>query len=555
MKRVEALDFARVISMLSVIMIHVTAPYIEWNSDVTLCGMNLAFFLNQACRFSVPLFVLLSGASLGLKGGAVSAAAFWKKRLLKIGVPYLVWFFLYELDRHSFSLRLLAEEAAASPAAALERLLTGQAAPHLYFIIIVLQLYLLYPLLAAAIRRSPAKALLTALLLTYAAQCLFDFGREGVQLLSSGLAAYLWLLFPTWLFYFVLGACCSGETLQKAEDFCRANRWVLLVTAAAVLFFFRDRLFPPKDVTEEEPPPPPIEAPIQYALGDDVRVLALPAGGKSLVYDAEPRTFEEVPEVPPEEIVMEKLTAVISAATFSEDYVEPEPEPEPEEGEEEEVPVAVAYRYVNLADPVEMVERYAAMLTAEDVGFKLAGKDLKPTKNEPYFGGFAGEAYLTYEVPKPEPELDEDGNEIEPEEEWKPVAVAMRLEWRGDTCTVTLDLVPVSMVRAPVEHTTAVGGGFATTLTFSGAVDTVKAMHPSVLGLTGDSMESYRVYSRDGIVKINDQPCMRLDVYSYNETIGANVIAGNFYLSSDGRRLYQFDEVNRKMTELSMTAS
>ena len=92
---------------------------------------------------------------------------------------------------------------------------------------------------------------------------------------------------------------------------------VLLLAAAAVLFFFRDRLFPPKEVVEEEPPPPPpITAPIQYALGD-VRVLALPAGGKSLVYDAEPRTFEEVPEVSPEEIVMEKLTAVMSTATFS----------------------------------------------------------------------------------------------------------------------------------------------------------------------------------------------------------------------------------------------
>ena len=76
-----------------------------------------------------------------------------------------------------------------------------------------------------------------------------------------------------------------------------------------------------------------------------------------------------------------------------------------------------------------------------------------------------------------------------------------------------------------------------------------------VLGLSGESMESYRVYSRDGFVKINDQACMRLDVYSYDENQGTNIIAGNFYLSSDGRRLYQFDEVNRKMTELSMTAS
>ena len=78
-KKVEELDAARVWSMLAVIAIHVTAPYIGADSDFLLGGMNLAYIMNQAARFAVPLFVLLSGASLGL-GKALPAGQFYRRR-------------------------------------------------------------------------------------------------------------------------------------------------------------------------------------------------------------------------------------------------------------------------------------------------------------------------------------------------------------------------------------------------------------------------------------------------------------------------------------------
>ena len=64
--RLSSVDFARVIAMVAVILIHVTSTYINAESSVALWGINLAFFLNQAARFCVPLFLFLSGLSLGL---------------------------------------------------------------------------------------------------------------------------------------------------------------------------------------------------------------------------------------------------------------------------------------------------------------------------------------------------------------------------------------------------------------------------------------------------------------------------------------------------------
>ena len=60
-QRDGGLDFARVLSMLAVVVIHVSSGFIRAENSRTVFGMNLTFLLNQAVRFSVPLFLLLSG--------------------------------------------------------------------------------------------------------------------------------------------------------------------------------------------------------------------------------------------------------------------------------------------------------------------------------------------------------------------------------------------------------------------------------------------------------------------------------------------------------------
>ncbi len=65
-KRIAELDYARVLLMLSVIAAHAASSYIFSESRISLFGMNLAYLINQAARCSVPGFIILSGASLGM---------------------------------------------------------------------------------------------------------------------------------------------------------------------------------------------------------------------------------------------------------------------------------------------------------------------------------------------------------------------------------------------------------------------------------------------------------------------------------------------------------
>lgn len=320
---------------------------------------------------------------------------------------------------------------------------------------------------------------------------------------------------------------------------------LLLVAGSVTVFLFRDRLFPPKEVEEEIEVPEPIDAPIQYQLKEAYEVLALPAGAHVLVYDATP---EEPPFAAEEEsdedaAEAEKLSAEESEET--EEEADGEDASEEEAEEEEPELTAIGYRYEGIKNAVGMVLAYTSLLTTEDMGFRFVNEELREPEEEelPDFEAARGTVYLFQELP--EPEETEEATE-ETEEPTGPQGVAMRLDWEEGICTVILDIVPV-----PEEEKNLPGLGIPyQPITFAEAVDRFKAVHPSVLGLEGDTMESYQVYSMNGMVLINDQPCMHLDVYSVDENTQTNVAAGCYYISSDGLRLYELDTETNIMKEL-----
>ena len=217
--RRNELDFLRVLAMAAVILGHVTAAYIHNESSFTLLGMNPAFFLNQASRFSVPMFFFLSGFSLGLREQPLSYPAFLKERFLRILPPYLVWTLIYELWNASLAPRRL-----------LRDLLTGQAAPHLYFIPILLQFYLLYPLLRRWMDRQPLGSVLWSLASTLFFQGLYY--EKGLGLLPDLSLGQLWMLFPVWLFYFTAGMALQRLDRETIRIHCKENAAPLLVLLA-----------------------------------------------------------------------------------------------------------------------------------------------------------------------------------------------------------------------------------------------------------------------------------------------------------------------------------
>ncbi|NFE81275.1 acyltransferase family protein, partial [Clostridium sporogenes] len=64
-KRIESMDILKSLSTLAVIMIHVSASAIN-NSQFDTNIYKFSLILNQLSRFSVPVFIFLSGMGLTL---------------------------------------------------------------------------------------------------------------------------------------------------------------------------------------------------------------------------------------------------------------------------------------------------------------------------------------------------------------------------------------------------------------------------------------------------------------------------------------------------------
>lgn len=351
----------------------------------------------------------------------------------------------------------------------------------------------------------------------------------------------------------------------------------VLFVAAAVLFFLKGRNKEPE--VEEILPPEPIEAPIQYALGD-VKFLALPTGEKMLVYDLEADsllTLAQEAKAKAEEAQKKDESSAPSVTEEDESATPPATEEDTGEAEEEEkkseedVPATlIAYRYEGMTDAAGLVQAYVELLTATDLGFLYADETLmeledstQPKEQEESLtmveDPTTGELVPVAPPPIPgvEPEKEPVGGtywlvqRLPKPEEGERQAIALRLVWDETTCEVTAELVPASMTIRPKPSSPI--GSYGTTLTFSSAVDTIKGMHPSVLELEGESMDGYRIYSRDGLVLINGQSCMRIDIYQRDKSTGTNIAAGNYFISADGLHLYNFNEQAQTVRELSMT--
>jgi surface polysaccharide O-acyltransferase-like enzyme len=146
------MDALRVISALSVVLIHAVNPVSFSYTFVPASAWWLSNVLNVIGRASVPLFVMLSGALLlSPSRQQEPASLMFKKRLLRIIVIYLLWSAIYFLWRATGLHQTLSYEVV------LDSLLAGTPGEQLYFLPLIAGLYIVTPLLRAAIWSLPLR--------------------------------------------------------------------------------------------------------------------------------------------------------------------------------------------------------------------------------------------------------------------------------------------------------------------------------------------------------------------------------------------------------------
>lgn len=139
----------KLVSCLAVIAIHTSARGItEPAAQETV--RSISMFFNGLSNFAVPSFIFLSGLALTLRYGNKPLAIlhFVRKRMKSILIPYLFWSFTY------FYIYARAGYYAIDLNNIRSVIFLGTGEYHLYFVVILFQLYLLFPFLKSMLERT-----------------------------------------------------------------------------------------------------------------------------------------------------------------------------------------------------------------------------------------------------------------------------------------------------------------------------------------------------------------------------------------------------------------
>ncbi|WP_211747014.1 acyltransferase [Paenibacillus sp. Marseille-Q4541] len=223
--RIEELTPFRGLAFLAIVMQHSLAEYI-YRADIVPADSIMLMFIYHLTRFGTPTFVFLSAVLLFYNNEQkLHYPSFIRKRFGDIYVPFLLWTIVYWL---SIRLTMVTNWMDIETWKGLAReWFTPQAGYHLWFVIMVFQFYLLFPLFRTLVLKIKSRlqgmehkrqnaVILTILLVSGAAYTYllylsyYRMGQWGAEnAVWQTILGYRSYSFVMYIFYFILGAVCA----------------------------------------------------------------------------------------------------------------------------------------------------------------------------------------------------------------------------------------------------------------------------------------------------------------------------------------------------------
>lgn len=212
-QRYRTFDYLRGLSILAVVLIHLTVP-------TAIAEETGGIILNQITRFGVPVFVFLSGWGLTIAESyerSASYLSFLKKRLSKVLPAYLVWNIIYVLYG------VVLEDVTVTTGEFLSNFFYGTNYPHLYFVPLIVLFYLAFPILRKM--GETHWGLFVSFMITIGSLEFYPILKEGFTQNQNPF---------NWLFYFVFGIWIAehGEFIQKQLN----PYWVTILLSVSLIY-------------------------------------------------------------------------------------------------------------------------------------------------------------------------------------------------------------------------------------------------------------------------------------------------------------------------------
>ncbi len=178
-----SVDIIRILAVFFVVLSHTTDRFVLYTPLKGSISWNIIYYFNTLSHVAVPLFIMLSGYLLLRKEKLKNIKLFYKRRFSRILLPFIFWVIIYSgndinWDRARVTIHYIQQ-----------RLWNGDVW-HLYFLIIILELYLVTPILMRLIEKlsKKKKAILFWSLLAFSIFCSLlniyniDFKRNSLTM-------------------------------------------------------------------------------------------------------------------------------------------------------------------------------------------------------------------------------------------------------------------------------------------------------------------------------------------------------------------------------------
>lgn len=192
------INYLRGFAILAVISIHVSAYYTQMPSINALTIFYI--LIGSFSGFAVPAFIFISGFVLYNKYRTINSSIEFYRKRFSIMIPQYVIISTLHLILVFFAAKVIDHTVDFSPYAIILKYATGKAFYHLWFFVLIIQLYILYPYILDLYTTSKIKnQTIHVLLTTSVLVIVYRSFLESITYIGNI------LLFCGYLFFFIFG--------------------------------------------------------------------------------------------------------------------------------------------------------------------------------------------------------------------------------------------------------------------------------------------------------------------------------------------------------------
>lgn len=224
-----SLDFLRAFAAFAVVLLHVSATVVLNHPDTHNSGWWAGNLVSALTRWSVPVFVMISGALLLSGSSSINVMTFYKNRWARLAIPLVFWTVFYALTQafvdSKIDLTLL-----------MKNIVLGKPYFHLWYLYMIVGLYLFTPFFRIFVQASKRQTLIL-----FCTLCFTVSSLETIlsALFKGGGNTFLSLFLP-YISYFICGY------LLYTTPICSNIRKPLLISvfSGILIAFFVAALYP-----------------------------------------------------------------------------------------------------------------------------------------------------------------------------------------------------------------------------------------------------------------------------------------------------------------------